>query len=87
MTFPPSRHDRILSNSAAEFVELRAGGQLCRRDNGGACRSEQTHKSVGPNSVTEAAENSNHVFLDSNHQAPKFVSGLDRFVPADNAPR
>lgn len=87
MTFPPSRHDRVLSNSAAEFVELRGGGQLCRRDNGGFGRSEQPQELVGGSSPTDAATSSNLGPLDDNHQAPKFVSGLDRFVPADDAPR
>ncbi|KAK0392759.1 hypothetical protein NLU13_2254 [Sarocladium strictum] len=86
LTFPPSRHDRLLSNSAAEFVELRAGGELCRRDGAGQGRFVHRQGVVGDARITDTAGSGRQVALDVDHQAPKFVSGLDRFVPAENAP-
>lgn len=83
----PSRPARVLSNVAAEFVELKAGREICRRATGTFV--EPVDEQLAGNRITDIGDGD-----DDDEEAigipvpcPKFVSPLDRFRPEDEAQR
>ncbi|KAH7303070.1 hypothetical protein B0I35DRAFT_517535 [Stachybotrys elegans] len=78
--FLSSRTERVLSNSAAEFVEVRAGREICRRATGGLLNI------VDEQEIVKITDEGNEEALEVTIEAPKFVRETDRFVPKDEAP-
>lgn len=82
-----SRPAPVLSNIAAEFVEVKAGREICRRATGTLV--EAVDEQPAGNRITDIGddddvdEETTRIIVSS----PKFVSPLDRFRPEDEAQR
>lgn len=72
------RQEGLLGNVAAEFVEVRAGKELCRRATGDLVGEDQV---VGLSN--QAADDGNAE--GTGVLTPEFVPALDRFMPKNEA--
>jgi hypothetical protein len=74
-----------LSNPAAEFVETRAGREVCRRATGGLVDIIDEQEVAEDMTGVEISRSSNAPDSDIHVRAPKFSSSLDRFMPVKQA--
>ncbi|KAH6962420.1 hypothetical protein BKA56DRAFT_174357 [Ilyonectria sp. MPI-CAGE-AT-0026] len=79
------RPARVLSNIAAEFVEVKAGREICRRATGTLVEAVDGQPSS--NRITDIGDGDDDEEEETGATipSPKFVSPLDRFRPEDEA--